>query len=573
MIILGINNMHDASATLVGDGRVVAAAEEERFTRIKHTKGFPKHAMQFCLDYAGISIKDVDIICASWKPWVLWVRASQAFKSILRSPSIFKAKASRGMGQMRNEWAELFRLRHLMEEHFGKRKYRIEFVDHHLSHAASAFLCSPFNEAAILTVDGAGESDTTVFWAGEGNDIKKIKAIRLPHSLGQLYAAVTAFLGFKIQADEYKVMGLSSYGKPKYMDFLRKNVVHLLPDGLFRIDPHFIDYHLARNGVFLKTTTDVFGKPRRKGEEVTEQHADVAASAQAVIEEAIIHLANYLHSVTRLETLCLGGGVAFNCVANGKLFYNTPFKDIFIQPAAGDAGCALGAPLILEHKYTGRDRGYILDNAFFGPSFNSSECADSLNARNISYEKLPEDELLKRAARGISEGKLVCWYQGRMEWGPRALGNRSFLADPRREDMKDIINLKIKKREPFRPFAPSVLEEKSQEYFHNPKPSPFMLFAFDVKDDKKGQIPAVTHVDGTARPQTVNKEINPLYWKLINEFEKLTGIPLVLNTSFNVQEPIVCTPEEAIDCFMRTEADYLVLNDLLIKRTDNANKV
>jgi carbamoyltransferase len=468
MIIIGINNMHDASSVLVVDGRVIAAAEEERFTRIKHTKGFPKHSMQFCLDYAGINIKDVDIICASWKPWVLRVRATQAFKSILRSPSIFKAKASRGMGQMRNEWSELFRLRSLVEEHFGKGKYKIEFVDHHLAHAASAFLCSPFDKAAILTVDGAGEADTTVSWIGEGTSIKKIMAIRLPHSLGQFYAAVTAFLGFKIQADEYKVMGLASYGKPVYGDFLINNVIHLLPDGQFRIDPHFIDYHLARNGNFLKVTTDVFGNPRRKGEEVTEQHAYVAASAQAVIEEAIFHLVNYLHSITGLDTLCMGGGVAFNCVANGKLFENTPIKDIFVQPAAGDAGSALGAPFILEKKYRGINRDYVFEHAYLGPSFSSAECAQSLNNKKLSYEKLPEEPLLKKSASLLSEGKLVCWYQGRMEWGPRALGNRSFLADPRREEMKDIINLKIKKREPFRPFAPSVLEERSQEYFHNP---------------------------------------------------------------------------------------------------------
>lgn len=559
--------MHDASAALVIDGVVVAAVEEERFIRIKHTKGFPKNAMQSCLKYAGISIKDVDIICASWKPWVLGTRIMYALKSSLKSPHIFKAKAIRGMGQMRNEWAELFRLRHVVEQHFGRRQYKIEFVDHHLAHAASAFLCSPFDKAAILTVDGAGEADTTVLWIGEGTNIKKIHAIKLPHSLGQFYAAVTAFLGFKIQADEYKVMGLASYGNPVYRDFLRKNVIELLPDGRFKVNPYFIDYHLARNGIFRKSTTDILGEPRSKDEEVTQQHADVAASAQVVIEEAIFHLANYLHKVTGLDKLCLAGGVAFNCVANGKLFNNTPFNDIFIQPAAGDAGSALGAPFILEKKYRGINREYVLDHAYLGPSFTSEECAQSLNARNLSYERLHEDELLKRTARIISEGKLVCWYQGRMEWGPRALGNRSFLADPRRNEMKDIINLKIKKREPFRPFAPSVLEERSQEYFGNPVPSPFMLFAFEVKSDKKSKIPAVTHVDGSARPHTVSKDTNPLYWKLIKEFENITGVPVILNTSFNIQEPIVCSPSEALDCFMKTEADYLILNDLFVKKT------
>jgi carbamoyltransferase len=558
--------MHDASAALVVDGKVVAAAEEERFTRIKHTKGFPKNAIQFCLDYAGIKIGDVDIICTSWKPWVLRVRATLAFKSILKSPNIFKAKASRGIGQMQNEWLELFRLRRLIENHFGKGRYKIEYVDHHLSHAAAAFLCSPFERAAILTVDGAGEADTTALWIGEGKKIKKLKAIKLPDSLGQFYSAVTAFLGFKTQSDEYKVMGLAAYGEPKYADYLRRNVINMLPDGLFKTYPYFIDYHLARNGIFRKTTTDVFGEQRRKGEEVTKQHADIAASAQVVIEEAIFNLLNHLYETTKLDKLCMAGGVAFNCVVNGKLFNKTPFKDIFIQPAAGDAGGALGAAFYLEHKITGIDRQYILDNAYFGPSFSSSECEKALKDKNIPYAGLPEDVLLSRTAQALANGKLVCWFQGRMEWGPRALGNRSLLADPRREEMKEIINRKIKQREPFRPFAPSVLEERSPEYFGNPEPSPFMLFTFDVRSDKRKIIPAVTHVDGTARPQTVNKVTNPRFYKLIKEFERLTDVPVVLNTSFNVQEPIVCTPYEAINCFMRTKADYLVLNTLLIKQ-------
>ena len=566
MIILGINNMHDASAALVVDGRVVAAAEEERFIRIKHTKGFPKNAIQFCLDYTGMKIGDVDIICASWKPWVLRVRATQALKSILTSPHIFRAKTSRGMGQMRKEWPELFRLRQLIQRNFGNGKYKLEFVDHHLSHAASAFLCSPFERAAILTVDGAGEADTTGLWTGEGAVIKKLNSIRLPDSLGQFYSAVTAFLGFKIQSDEYKVMGLASYGEPIYGDYLRRNVIKPLPDGLFKADTYFIDYHLARNGVFRKTTTNVFGEPRTKGEEVTKRHADVAASAQAVIEEAIFHLVDHLYETTKLDTLCIAGGVGFNCVANGKLFKKTPFKDIFIQPAAGDAGSALGAGFYLEQKYTGRGRGYVLDNVYFGPSFTSSECEKTLGENNIPYERLLENVLVKRTAQALADGKLVCWFQGRMEWGPRALGNRSLLADPRREEMKETINLKIKQREPFRPFAPSVLEERSPEFFDNPGPSPFMLFTFDVKPDKRRLIPAVTHVDMTARPQTVNNGTNPRFWRLIKEFEKITGLPVLLNTSFNVQEPIICTPNEAIDCFKRTKADYLVLSELLIER-------
>lgn len=566
MIILGINNMHDASASLVVDGSVVAAAEEERFTRVKHARGFPKNAIQFCLDYSGLQIKDVDIICASWKPWALRVRATHAFKSVLTSPDMFRAKASRGAGQMRHEWAELFMLKRLIEKNFGKGKYKTEYVDHHLSHAASAFLCSPFERAAILTVDGAGEAATTVLWSAEGTNMKRLKGVNLPHSLGQFYSAITAFLGFKTQSDEYKVMGLASYGDPVYADYLRQHVVHLLPDGLFRMDPYFIDYHLSRNGIFRSTTTNIFGKPRDSGEEWTKRHADVAASAQSVVEEALFHLANHLYKCTGRDALCMSGGVAFNCVANGKLFRNTPFSDVFIQPAAGDAGSALGASLLLEHKYNGGGRNYVMKDAYLGPSFNLSDCEAALEANNLTYEKLPEDMLLKRTAQVLSEGKLVCWFQGRMEWGPRALGNRSFLADPRREEMKDIINLRIKQRESFRPFAPSVLEERSQDYFAFSGSSPFMLYACKVKPGMKSLIPAVTHVDGTARPQTVSKKTNPRYWNLIREFERLTNVPVLLNTSFNIQEPIVCTPEDAIRSFLSTDTDYLVIDDLFVWR-------
>jgi len=557
--------MHDASAALVVDGQVVAAAEEERFIRVKHTKGFPKNAMQFCLDYAGIKIKDVDIICASWKPWVLRIRATLALKSILKSPIIFGAKASRGMGQMRNEWAELFKLRKLVESHLGKGKYRIKYIDHHFSHAASTFLCSPFEKASIFTVDGSGEADTAALWVGEGTKIKKLESVKLPHSLGQFYAAVTAFLGFKIQEDEYKVMGLAAYGEPVYADYLRKYVIKLLPNGLFKVDPYFIDYHLARNGVFRKTTTGVFGEPRKKGEEVTKQHADVASSAQTVIEEAISHLVNHLYEATKLDNLCMAGGVALNSVANGKLYRKTPFKEIFIQPAASDAGGAIGAALYVYHKLNKVQRDYIMEDAYLGPSYTLEECTSALNEKNIPYEKLQEDEIIHKIATALAEGKLICWFQGRMEWGPRALGSRSLLADPRRGEMKDIINEKVKQREPFRPFAPSILAEKADEYFEYYYKSPFMLFTFPVKKNVADKIPAVVHVDKTARPQAVMKETNPRYWKLINEFYKITGIPLLLNTSFNVQEPIVCSSKDAVSTFLKTRADFLVMENLVAK--------
>ncbi|MEP9411384.1 MAG: carbamoyltransferase [Candidatus Brocadia sp.] len=566
MIVLGINNMHDASAAIVVDGCVVAAAEEERFSRLKHHVGFPASAIQYCLNEAGITIKDLDAAVLSWRPWVLKTRLLNALKSASFSKSAFKAKANRGMGQMGNEWYQLFTMKWLIERHFGRGRFKLHYIDHHLSHAASAFYASPFERAAALTVDGAGEEDTTVFWNCDGTVIRRIVSIKIPHSLGQFYAAITGFLGFKVQSDEYKVMGMASYGKPTFADFFRNEVFDVRKDGTFRINTQFLDYHLARQGIFLKETLRVLGKNRLPDEEVTDRHMDIAKSAQVVLEEVLIHMANHLHRETESNNLCLAGGVALNCVANGKLLTNTPFSRIFIQPAAGDAGASVGAALYVYHQYTREPRKYQMKDAYLGPSYSNQECINTLNEFSLSYKELTKEGLCSKIADALSEGRLVCWFQGRMEWGPRALGNRSLLADPRRAEMRDIINLKVKQRELFRPFAPSVLEEKSYEYFGNPFPSPFMLFTFMVNPGRQKDIPAVTHVDGTARPQTVSKEANPLYWELIRAFETRTGIPVLLNTSFNVQEPIVCSPKDAVACFLKTKVDYLVLNNLLIER-------
>lgn len=566
MVVLGINNMHDASAAIVVDGNVVAAAEEERFSRRKHHIGFPAAAIRYCLDEAGVTMKDLDAVALSWRPWVLGTRILNALKSVSFSKKAFRAKTSRGMGQMGNEWYQLFAMKWLIEKHFGKGNFRLHYIDHHLCHAVSAFYVSPFERAAALTVDGAGEEDTTVFWACEGTEIKRLASIKLPHSLGQFYASITGFLGFKVQSDEYKVMGMAPYGKPAFVDFFRNKIFDLRKDGTFRLKSCFLDYHLARQGIFLEETVQALGKNRLPDEEITNQHMDIAKSAQAVLEEVLFHMANHLHAETRLDKLCLAGGVALNCVANGKLLDNTPFRQIFVQPAAGDAGTSIGAALHVYHRHTREPRRYQMKDAYLGPSYSNQQCIDTLNEFGLSYKELTKEELCSRIAAFLSAGKLVCWFQGRMEWGPRALGNRSLLADPRKAEIRDIINLKVKHREPFRPFAPSVLEEKSHDYFGNPIPSPFMLFAFKVNPGKQKEIPAVTHVDGTARPQTVSREANPLYWNLIKEFENRTGIPVLLNTSFNVQEPIVCTPKDAIACFLKTRVDHLVLNNLLIEQ-------
>lgn len=565
MVVLGINNMHDASCALVIDGQIIAAAEEERFSRVKHTSGFPIQAMHYCLEAAGLRADDVDMVVAAWRPWVLRVRATLALKSVLASPRTFLAKASRGVRQMGHEWKELFTLKRLLEQYLGGGRYSVRYLDHHLSHAASAFLCSPFDEAAILTVDGAGEEDTTVLWHGNGRKIRKLDAIRLPHSLGQLYSAVTAFLGFKVQEDEYKVMGLAAMGSPTYAPYLLDNVLALRTDGGFWVKPYFLDYHLARLGRFSPEVVKLFGPPRLKDEKIGERHADVAASVQYVLEQALFNLLRRLHERTRTPRLGLAGGVALNCTANGKIFTHTPFEQVFIQPAAGDNGTSLGAALYWSNS--GPDRvTRSLQHAYWGPSYNRDRTETALRAAGLSYTELSEDALVDRVAHLLAEGNVVGWFQGRMEWGPRALGARSLLADPRRVDMKEKINRIIKKREPFRPFAPSVLEERAAEFFEGYQPSPFMLFTFPVKPSQRARIPAVTHTDGTARPQGVTEEACPRYYRLIQKFGELSGVPLLLNTSFNVQEPIVCSPEDALSTFQACEMNYLILDDFIVTK-------
>jgi carbamoyltransferase len=557
--------MHDASSALVIDGNIVAAAEEERFSRVKHTSGLPLHAMRYCLEAAGLRASDLDVVVAAWRPWVLRRRATLALKSALTSPHAFVSKAKRGAGQMGHEWKELFTLRGLLETHLGPGRYLVRYLEHHLAHAASAFLCSPHQEAAILTVDGAGEEDSTVMWHGNGRGMRKLGAIGLPHSLGQLYSATTAFLGFKVQHDEYKVMGLAAMGSPRFAPQLLDNVVNLREDGSFWIKPYFLDYHLARAGRFSAEVERLFGAPRRAEEDINERHADVAASVQHVLERALFNLLRHLHQRTQTRRLGLAGGVALNCTANGKIFANTPFEDVFVQPAAGDNGTSLGAALYWTNPAPQRVTT-PLPHAYWGPSYTRAQIEAEMQAADVRYTELTEEVLIDRTAQLLADGNVVGWFQGRMEWGPRALGARSLLADPRRADIKEKINRIIKKREPFRPFAPSVLEERAADYFEGYQPSPFMLFTFPVKPALRSAIPAVTHTDGTARPQGVTPQANPRYYRLIRKFGEITGIPMVLNTSFNVDEPIVCSPKDALATFLGCEMNYLVLENFLVAK-------
>jgi carbamoyltransferase len=467
-----------------------------------------------------------------------------------------------------------------------KIKAQIHNVEHHVAHLGSSFFVSPFDKAAVVSVDGFGDFVSTMWGIGQGKKIEVKSRIFFPHSLGLFYLSITQFLGFPKYGDEYKVMGLSSYGEPAYLDKMRQ-IVRLASNGKFNLNLDYFIHHsegatMTWDGgepkmgpVYSKVMEKVLGPGRyHRDEPITKHHENIAASLQAMYEEAFFHLLNYVYEQTKIPVLCLAGGCAMNSVANGKIFDRTPFKEVYIQPAAGDAGGALGAAYYVWHQVLGYERSFVMEHAYWGPQYTNDEVKNEIEKKRSELRKLncmieeinDEDELCKRTAKEIANGKVVGWFQGRMEWGPRALGNRSIVVDPRRAEMKDVLNARIKRREPFRPFAPSILFEKTGEYFEKDYPDPFMIKVYPIRPEKRSVIPAVTHVDGTGRLQTIRKEDNPLYWKLIKEFENLTGVPVVLNTSFNENEPIVCTPQEALDCFLRTKMDVLVLGKFLISK-------
>ena len=557
MYILGLTTLGDSAAALIKDGQLVAAVEEERFSRVKHHAGFPYKAIRFCLDQAGIELKDVEHVGHYWK----------AFKSGLISPAMFKARADRGVAQVSESYLGMFKHAKRLREHFGPSDFKFHYIEHHQSHAASAFFVSPFERAAILTWDGTGEDTTTLFCKGEGNKIKVLKRIKLPHSLGQFYSAVTNYIGFDMFAgDEWKVMGLAAYGEPKYYDFFREKVLTTNGHGDFKFNIKVLDHHLAKHYQFPDGIVKELGPGRKKSEELTQHHWNIACSAQKALEDTAIYLVKQIKEMTGEENLCMAGGVAFNSVMNGRIFHETPFKRFYVQPAAGDAGCSLGAAYYVWHQKLGNPRSFVMNHAYWGPGFTNEECRAALDDTGLKYETLDDSVLLPRLAKMISEGAIIGWFNGRMELGPRALGARSFVADPRRADMREILNHKVKLREWFRPLAPSMQEEHGREVFGVEHHDPFMITVIHVADEYKEKIPAVVHVDGTARPQMVNRDVNPRYWSLIDEFKKLTGIPMLLNTSFNVQEPIVCTPENAINTFNNASFDALVLENNLVVR-------
>ena len=591
MHILGVScYYHDAAAALLRDGQLIAAAEEERFSRIKHDFNFPANAIRFCLEQGQLAGKDLDYVVFFEKPFR---KLDRILASVLQTyPQSWKVFRESMIGWMLDKlWVAS-----TLQNELGVSRDRILFSDHHLSHAASAFLCSPFDEAAILTVDGVGEWLTAACGVGRGTDIRLTKGLEFPHSLGLLYSTFTAFLGFEVNEGEYKVMGMAPYGTPRYVDKVWK-LVQQNSDGSFSLDMDYFCFHHSTDRMFNRRFVGVFGDPRPVnmpfftestgypkyfGEKpsdyiskcrINEHYADIAASIQRVTEDLLVGMAKALHNETGLKNLGIAGGVALNSVANTRILRESGFSELFIQPAAGDSGGALGAALWAYHSVLGKPRSFRMEHAYWGQEFSTSEIGSFLTSQNIlHHEAQGTDELLDRVTTHLIQGKVVGWYHGRFEWGPRALGNRSILADPRNPSMKDIVNAKIKFREPYRPFAPSVAAECATKYFEldgvaQQYPLRYMLYVTPVRHGQREALPAITHVDGTARVQTVYREQSPLYYALIERMGQATGVPVILNTSFNLRgEPIVNTPPNAFSTFSRSEMDCLVMGNFLIEK-------
>jgi len=579
MIILGINAFHaDSSAALVRDGLLVAAAEEERFRRMKHWAGFPSQAIAYCLREAGLHLTDVDHVAVNQDNQANFARKLGFLISNRPQLSLVLQR----LRNRRNREGVV----DLLAKSFPDQKFRGDFhnIEHHFAHLSSAFHVSPFLEAVIVSIDGFGDFSSAAWGIGSGDNLSVEMRVHFPHSIGVFYQALTQYLGFPRYGDEYKVMGLAPYGKPVYLNAMRK-LVNLQPDGSFKLNLKYFCHHQSAISyqwkdvapqfcdLFAPALEGLLGPRREQDDPLEDRHRDIARSVQAMYEEAFFHLIRKAQERCGSSSLALAGGCAMNSVANGKVQRVTPFRRVYVQPAAGDAGGAIGAAFAIWHKMGGK-RTFVMDHAYWGPGFTHAEIADVLSEHcsellevGCMIEELPDDSILcHRTSAAIAEGKVVGWFQGRMEWGPRALGNRSILCDPRRGDIKAVLNAKIKRRESFRPFAPSVLEEAVPEWFEENDAVPFMTQVFQIREDKRMLIPAVTHVDGSGRLQTVSRRNNPLYHQLIVTFSEYTGVPMVLNTSFNENEPIVCKPQEALDCFLRTKMDLLILGNTMITR-------
>ena len=571
MHILGFDCFgHDAAAAIVRDGELVGLVEEERFLRKKHTEVFPAESIRWCLREAGIGPEELDHVVYYWDPSLARLpRLGHLLRYFPKSLGLLTSRSGK-------EW-HMRRLRTRLREEIGiGPKTTFHNAEHHVCHAASAFLTSPYEKAAIYSLDAAGEWDCTWLGVGEGNEMRPLRRMQFPHSMGLLYGAVTEYLGFRFASGEGKVMGLAPYGDPsRYIDFFRK-VVPTTPDGGYRLDLSYFTFHYAgRPKWFSRKFFEELGPGREFEGEITQHYMDVAAAVQQRTEEVGIHLARWLQRETGLNQVCLAGGVCLNSVMNGRILKEGIFDEVFVQPAANDAGTALGACFWLWNAKMGKPRTWVFEHAYFGPSYGDGDYERALEL----LEGKPDEMSIRKvtdapeqAGRMLADGKIVAWFQGRMEMGPRALGHRSILTDPRSQEVKDILNARVKFRESFRPFAPSVLEEKSSEWFDSDHPSPYMILVYGVRPERQSQVPAITHVDGTGRVQTVSAKTNPRYHRLISEFERLTGVPMVLNTSFNIRgEPIVNRPEQAVECFLTTGIDALFIGDHLVtKKTAKA---
>ncbi len=567
-MILGLNAFHgDASAAVLENGEISSALEEERLNRTKHWAGLPLSAARICLADA-----QPDHVAISRDPRA---HLFDKFKRAATRPHKWAMLAPRAANSARiARTAE-----GLQAVGIGAAATRFHFVEHHRAHLASAFFCSPFEEAAVVSVDGFGDFSSAMWAIGRGNKLEIKGSVLFPHSLGLFYTAFTQFLGFPSYGDEYKMMGLSAYGEPRFLSQVRDIV--RISAGQIRLNLDYFVHHTkgvemswdncapSLSIVYSPRIIEAFGPPRRPRAEITRRDMDLAASVQAVLEESYFTLLNHVRKQTGANAVCLAGGVALNCVANGMIWDHTDFRDVYVQPAANDAGTSVGAALYIHHQILDQPRSFVMRHVYYGPEYSDAEIQRNLEAAGCMSHRLAEDELVNRTAAQLAQGKIVGWFQGRMEFGPRALGNRSILADPRRKDMKDILNSRIKYREPFRPFCPSILAEKVGDYFENSYPSPFMVMAYSIRPEKRDIIPAVTHGDGTGRLQTVEEDVNRRYYKLIRRFDDLTGVPVLLNTSFNENEPIVNTPVEAIDCFLRTQMDVLAIGSFLLYKSEN----
>lgn len=575
MVIVGINAYHaDSSAAIFVDGKMIAAIEEERFTRVKHWAGFPKLSIEFCLKEAGLTFEQVDYYAIGRDPKAkMFNKLLYVTANFLGSFSVIRDRVlnSHQVATIQNE---LSSISGLPEKKFENK---IKNIEHHRSHLASAFFASPFEEAACLSIDGSGDFSTTMIGIGKGNNIEVLNSVDFPHSLGIFYTAFTQLLGFPHYGDEYKVMGMAPYGEPTYVEQLR-DVIQLTDDGLFKLNLEYFrkgthgvisygDDHIPMVKImYSDLMLSKFGAAREKDEPLTQKHKDLAASVQRMAELTIFHILNHLQKKTGMTNVCIAGGVAQNSVANGKITRNTEFKNVYIPSAGHDAGISMGAALYVQHQLLKTPRQAPIYSAYTGSRFSNEEIKKILDTKGISYRQLSDEETYDSVTDCLINGGVVGWMSGRAEFGPRALGGRSIIADPRRIDAKEILNLKIKRRESFRPFAPSILKEYVGEYFELDEPVPFMEKVFPIKADKRAEIPAVTHVDGTGRLQSVDKDISPRYYALIEVFRKKTGVPILLNTSFNENEPIVNSPEEALACYTRTQMDMLVIENIVISR-------